>query len=336
MGSKSRSNRSREDVDTGMNRVRDRARANASRTPRQVEAATARREAAKSVAPNMMSAAQSVAQAGVDIQRSLSALGEQLLNRNQELEALNQAIAAKREELEELDHKDILAADLDILIADHDKQVAEMEADIQERRLSWAKEQQEHSLAVRLRNEAVEQAHRRDEEAYRYETERNRKIDNDNFLNYIADRKLAEQRRLDEFERKIAEREAAMEAREQELLELRAKVSGIPEMIEAEAKKRVAIVTATMAKDHNHNVEVMQVRHQSGLAEVVASNNSLRAENARLKDELAGHKDLLRMAQEQVAQTAARALDAASGRQALAEVSSIVQRDNGAAPSRKS
>ena len=120
----------------------------------------------------------------------IEGLAARLSSEIRKLEDMRRAIAVETRHLEELRHITIAAEALNILTQEHQdkarafaadtaRQRETLERDMTEKRQAWQKEQDMHEQSVAAYETALQQGRQQEEEAYRYEVERQRKIDTD-------------------------------------------------------------------------------------------------------------------------------------------------------------
>jgi hypothetical protein len=161
--------------------------------------------------------------------RDIEGLAARLSTEIRKLEDVRRAIAVETRHVEELRHTKIAAAALDILTQEHQEQARTfaadaqrqrdtLERDIAEKRQAWQQEQAVHEQSVAAFEAALQKDRQQEEESYRYEVERQRKIDTDAYEEKKQQLEVALARSAAEKEKDWARREAAL-TRQQQLLE---------------------------------------------------------------------------------------------------------------------
>ncbi len=307
-------------------------------SPKEAEYAATRKRAAVEATKGLTisDAVGSITNAGLVVQRGLADLSETLIAKTEEKNQLDVAIAALKEELETLHGKDRIASSLDELVAEHTRRNVELRAASEEARTLWHREEDAHKRYVSERTATTEKERKREEDDYNYRVGLDRRTNEDTWRTNHAARLQQEQERQVNLERDWAAREAALKLRENELAEYKTQVEAFPAKLEAEVQKRLAIVTNVLKKDHLHELELL--KRDSAAANQLLSQQvaSGLADRSRLIGELKELNDKLDAAHARVSEISAKALDASSGRQALAELSSFAQgRENGSSPRNK-
>lgn len=240
----------------------------------------------------------------LQVQQSLSTLGAALTSKVQKLGEVDQAIALKEQRLKELFQIEAAAVSLDDLRQEHEQETEEYEKTREATLQSWTEEQTER--AKKWKREA-------DDYAYTTKTQRDRDLAE--YQAEVAAHRRDEALRLTEFNRTMAEREAAMKARENEVEELRKTVAGIDAKVKTEVTRAEAILSNSLKRQHEHELQLLQ--KDSATAQTIHT-----SEIAALKATIAGLQEQVRDLQVQLVaaradakEVAQEALKSASGRQ---------------------
>jgi len=179
---------------------------------------------------------------------AISELSAKLAAEATKLEELRQVVKAEAKQLEELHGLEVIEGTLDELIQKYIEKSASFEEEMSqtrqafeqeraEKRKAWQNEQEEHARFVKERNESLKKARQREAAEYKYELERTRKQDADDYEQ--NERKLNEE--LDEFAQKKKkeweEREKAIAEQEKLLEEYKENVEAFPEELDAAVQK---------------------------------------------------------------------------------------------------
>lgn len=254
------------------------------------------------------------------VSKQLAGLQESLLERVRERDELDEAISAKKEELEALHGKDIAASAIDDLIADYAEKKAAFEKETNDRFALWAKQDEERRAAAKLEADKLTNERARERDAYEYAKNVERRNAEDAFKQQLDTQKRAQALASAELERKWAEREAELDKRETELAELRAKVAGFDEVLKTAVDKQVAIVASSVKRDLGHTFELEK---KDLLTQLTIANSRITAaeEAVGAKEQtIVNLQSSLNAATQRVAEMANKALESASGREAMARV----------------
>ncbi|MEA5574251.1 hypothetical protein [Calothrix sp. UHCC 0171] len=175
-------------------------------------------------------------------------LSELLTTRASKLAEIKQSVEETTQQLQELHNLEIQEDTLDSLIQTYEdnsktyqeeyNQILEtLSQQIQEERDSWRKEQEEHKLFIKERNENLSKTRQRENVDYLYDLELQRQLSLDEYeqqqkglYKQLNDLQL-------ETEKNWSEREKAISEREQQFEEYKAKVEAFPKEKEAALKK---------------------------------------------------------------------------------------------------
>ncbi|MEO0842286.1 MAG: hypothetical protein AAF063_25730 [Cyanobacteria bacterium J06643_5] len=175
-------------------------------------------------------------------------LSEQLTTKASRLAEIKQLVEEQLEQLKQLHDLEVDDDTLDNLIASYEEnnsayqeefsQISEtLNQEIQELREAWRKEQEEHQRSIKERNENLNKNRQRDISTYKYDLERERNLEIDEY----EQQQKELYRALDEFqqetEKQWNEREIAISDKEKEFAELEAKVEAFSQQKEAVTKK---------------------------------------------------------------------------------------------------
>jgi hypothetical protein len=192
--------------------------------------------------------------------RDIEGLAARLSTEIRKLEEVRRAIEVETRHLEELRHTKIAAEALNILTQEHQEQARAfaadaqrqrdaLERDIAEKRQAWQKEQAAHEQSVAAYEAALQKERQQEEESYRYEVERQRKIDTDAYEEKKQQLEVALARTAAEKEKDWARREAVLAGQQQLLETYRARVQTFPQELATAVQqaREEAINTAQQA-----------------------------------------------------------------------------------------
>ena len=161
-----------------------------------------------------------------------------------------QAVETREKELQEIYEIEKAASSLTALLEaqkerreQFDAEMAEKKEDlryeIETTREEWKEEQQAHQAEIKEREAAEKKARDREAEEHKYSSEREKRLAQEEFDYEKAKLDREMQLKREEMERDLSEREKAVTLREAELNELRAKMDGFPNELDAAVKKAV-------------------------------------------------------------------------------------------------
>lgn len=263
----------------------------------------------------------------VDVSRSLNAVSEQLVAKVQELETTSAAVTLAQAELEQLHGKEVVASSIQSLLADHDAKVRELDDQIAQRRAEWAKEEQQHLVAVRERDAEVQKNRQREQADYTYNQTIKIRTAEQDFAEKIRLQQVDNRNKQEGFERNWAEREALLKSRENHVAELEAQVAAFPETLKKEVGREVGIATNSLKRDYDFKIAMMEKDAKSADALLRQQIGSVEAQNKVQTATVTDLQSKLADAQKQVSDIASKALESASGSLALDRVSQLASRN---------
>jgi hypothetical protein len=257
---------------------------------------------------------------GLNINKAIADVQATIAAQVYELTEIRQAIELARSDLADVYGKEVAAASLAQLIADFDAKQKEFDLKVTQTREEWAKEIEQHNLETQEQSLLETKNRARENADYVYNRDQQRKKDNDTFAQQLADTKRNEELRKQELQRIWSTREAELKAQENEVAELRKQVETFPATLKAEVDKQVAVASNSVKREYETKIALTQ-------AEINGEKRLLQAEVAGLNKTIASQQNQilelqreLTEAKKQVVEVAAKALESASGRNALSAV----------------
>ena len=187
------------------------------------------------------SAVKKVTEAGLTINKTLAGINEQVISLVEELKQLDEAIQLKTEELNGLHGKDVAASAIDVLVAEYDKKKAELEAEMERLQKDIEETRAKAATDQASERQSTEVARKRAEEEYAYDTQLQRKKEQDAFAESLRQQAAAERDRKEKLEKDWATREDALKLREKELEDLRKQVADFPLVLKKETDTAAAV-----------------------------------------------------------------------------------------------
>ncbi len=299
---------------------------------------TARAEAVKSAVADLAAdkVVAKVASVGLEVTRKLSQVSEELVQQTQELDLVREAVRLAKEELEQLHGVDTAATAVEYLIADYEEKAAKLEEAIEAKKAQWAEEEARYNKAQFDRKQLDESSRKRELDEYTYRTTQERKKADDAFQENLRQRLQEEKIRQEELQRQWQQREAALTASEKELQDLRAQVATFPARVDAEVKKAEAIVGNTVKREYEHKIQLL-TKDQEAAANMAKLQIQSHAETiAKQAATIEALQQRLALSDSKVQSIAEKALDSASERRALAEITQMATRDSAPSARNKS
>jgi hypothetical protein len=276
-----------------------------------------------------------VTTAGLSVQKSLAEVSAELQAKLVELAQVDDAIAIRMAELGELHDKETVAAALDQLLVKYETQKADLNKQISEQRVLWDQEQRFHVQAVTERDAENEKYRKRTEDAYQYLTAQQHKSVEDVWNEQQRLKYIAEEERAQALTKSWDVKTQELAARESVLLVKEAEVAkGLTEQQAKDLKRDHAIELNSTKRTAEHQTALDKQTAQSRIDLLTAQVNAVEFNAKRVEAVNADLQAKIAEANKQITEIATKALDAASGRQALLEVQSSMQRGEQNGPSK--
>jgi colicin import membrane protein len=266
---------------------------------------------------------QRLAATGVEVTRTLNDLGSKLRTEAEGLASLHAAAKATESRLEEVYKIEVVAQSLKQVLADHEKCREELNQEIATARHRWEEEKATQARDGKEYDENLKKQRARERDDYEYQNALERKRDEDAYAQKSKDldRQLAE-RKLTQ-EKLSQEREAKVAAAEAELNDLRKQAAEWPEKLKLECVHAVQAAIQQAEAKFSHQMELVQKDREGEKRLLEQRTQTLEAALARQVAEAEELRTKLDDANHQVQAVALKAIEGASGAQALAHVNKI-------------
>ncbi|MDG6229880.1 MAG: hypothetical protein QCH96_07935, partial [Candidatus Thermoplasmatota archaeon] len=164
----------------------------------------------------------------LSLNRTLTDISDRLISEVNTLEAIKKEIQVETNHLTDIHNIQVEADSLNNLMHLHEEKKRNIEQEMKAIKEQWEKEQRDHELAVKERDERLKREREREQEEYSYVLSMKRKKEKDTYEEEksLMQRQLALEKDLKM--KDIKEREQALKQQEEELLELREKVKDYP------------------------------------------------------------------------------------------------------------
>jgi colicin import membrane protein len=270
------------------------------------------------------SAVKKVTEAGLTINKTLAGINEQVMSLVEELKKLDEAIQLKTDELGELHGKDIAASAVDVLVAEYDRKKEELQAEMERLQKEISDTRSKFATDLAAERDALEVARKRAEEEYTYDTQLQRKKEQDAFAEQLRQQAASERDRKEKLEKEWAAREEALKLREQELENLRKQVADFPTVLKKETDTAAAIAGNRVKSEWEMKFTLAQKDAETSQRVSIMEIASLKETNSKQAQAIQALQTELAEAKRQVQTIAEKALESASGARALAEVQGVI------------
>ncbi len=266
---------------------------------------------------------QRISALGLDISKALSDLSGKLVAEVERLNAARETVALEARELEHLHKIDIAATSLDQLLEDYRLQNQKLETEISAQRDAWAAEEQQRGLAQKEYDDNLKKQRQREIEEYEYRKALERKKAQDKYEEEmrLLDKKNKEKQET--LEKSWQQREAALKEREAEWAQLRKEVDEFPARLKKETD--AAVSAAVKAAEQRFEQQLTLLKKDAEAEKRVADLQikSLLEIAERRNAEIEKLQAQLEEAKKQVQDIAVKAIEGASGAQALSHINKI-------------
>lgn len=279
----------------------------------------------KAAAVDLSQALNSLSQFGIKTQSTLASIQEELIQKHGELQAVDEAIRLKKQEMETLHGVDNVLLSIDDAKAQHAAELAKMEQEREDLKKQFTELKQQ-----------LETQRARDDEEYRYKLSLQRKTDTDAWNEQVRLRANDERDRKEKFEKDLAFREEVLKSKETAYQDALTKVANFDADVKKESDKNVAIATNALKKDYEHKIELTKVQHDSEVGKLKHDNERLIQAHNNLEAQLKEVQAQLKEAYTKNTELAAKAVEAGNNKQAQADALALVTNigGNGTRPAR--
>lgn len=267
----------------------------------------------------------SLTKAQLDISKTLGSVRELFESRIEGLHTLDQAIEAKTEELEELHDKEVVAADLRDLVLKRQAFEAEWEENKNAQRQAWLKEQADNKAAIAERDAQQAKERQQEQEDYEYNKKIARRNDEEAWKQKLIQRARDQKDTEEALEKTWKEREEALQKKETEIAEQKDKLDNFDEFVKKETEKQVAIATNALKSKYENEKKIAQLEFDSEKKLLAHDNNVLKSLVASKDSEIEKLRAALDKKDMEVKEVAVAAMEAQSGKAALAAVQEHAQ-----------
>jgi len=266
---------------------------------------------------------QEISGIGLEISRSLSELSGKLVSEVERLTTIREVVALEQKELERLHKIDIAATALDNMLQQYNAEKEKLDNEINSRRAAWEEEELTRAREQKETEDNLKKQRQREIEEYEYKKALERKKAQDKYDEEIRLLEKKDKEKQENLEKSWQQREAALKEREAEWAQLKKEVDDFPACLKKEtdaavnavlksAEQRFEQQTILLRKDSDAEKRIGELQIQS-LKETV---DRQAAEIAKLHAQV-------EEAKKQVQDIAVKAIEGASGAQALSQINKI-------------
>lgn len=255
-----------------------------------------------------------VGQLQLNMQNVLASVSVAITDKIDKMKQVDEAIALKEQRIVELYDIDQEALTLEEIKNRRSEEEAAWASSVENSKKAWKEEQAERTRVWQ-----------REKEEHDYLTKIDQQRKKEEFEAEVIRLKRDETLRSERLQKDWAEREAELVNAENELIELRDKVSKVDDTIKAEVSKAEAMLGNKLKKDYDYQMQLLNKDVEAERNLNLAKVDSLNAKIASLSDQLEEAQKQLASARQDAKEVTERALESASGRQVSAALQSINQ-----------
>lgn len=321
-----RSRRTKAEVQEEFEKIKeDSEQEKAEFNPKTAESARQREEEVKQALKEITSEGlvQRITTIGLDVSKTLSELSSKLTAENNLLTTLREAAALEKRELEKLHKIDVCATALDQLIEEYEEKKSVLETESAARRSEWELEKDSRAQEQKEFEENLKKQRQREKEEFEYQKISERKKDQDACEEALRLQERKNKEKQETLDKNWQAREAALKAGEEELNRLRNEAAGFPERLKKEAEKAVADAVKALELRHQQETMVLQKDSEAEKRFGELKVKSLEDALARQSKEIETLGARLDEAKKQVQEIAVKAIEGASGANALSHINKI-------------
>jgi len=322
----SRTRRPRAEVEKEFDKlVEDEEKAKAASSPKTTDLAKLHEQEARQAVEGVSieGVVQKISGLGIDISKSLTELSAKLAAEVERLTTLREAVALETRELERLHKIDIAATSLDDLLQAYQSQKEKLEAEIATQRTAWEEEDRVRTRDQKEAEDALKKQRQREMEEYEYKKGIERKKAQDRYEEDIRLLEKKNKEKQEALEKSWQEREAALKEKEIEWAHLRKEVDDFPARLKKEVDS--AVVSAIKAAEQKFEQQMILLKKDSEGEKRIAELQvqSLKDTVDRQVSEMEKLQAQVEEAKKQVQDIAVKAIEGASGAQALTQINKI-------------
>lgn len=266
---------------------------------------------------------QNLSNLGLEISKALAEISGKLVSEVERLTSIREAVALQTRELERLHKIDIAATAIDHLVLDYQSQKQTLEAEISAQRENWSAEELQRSREQKEYEENLKKQRQREVEDYEYKKVLERKKAQDKYEEETRVLEKKNKEKQEEIEKSWKQRETALREKEEEGARLRKEVDEFPARLKMEVDVTVsnAVKSAEQRFDQERILLKKESESERRLAElqIQALQDQLARQSAEIEKQRAQVED----AKRQVQDIAIKAIEGASGAQALSHIDKI-------------
>jgi len=266
---------------------------------------------------------QKISGMGLEISKSLSELSGKLVAEVEKLTTIREAVSLEQRELERLHKIDIIAASIDNMLQDYHSKREALENEITSQRAAWEEEEISRAQEQKESEDNLKRQRQRESEEFEYKKALERKKAQDKYDEEIRLLEKKDKEKQENLEKSWQQREAALKERETEWAQLKKEFEDFP----ARLKKEVdaAVTAALKSAEQRFEQQMTLLKKDSDAEKRIAELQiqTLKDAGERRAAEITQLQTQIEEAKKQVQEIAVKAIEGASGAQALSQINKI-------------
>jgi colicin import membrane protein len=266
---------------------------------------------------------QKISGMGLEISKSLAELSGKLVAEVEKLTTIREAVSLEQRELERLHKIDIIAASLDNMLQDYHSKKEELESEIASQRAAWEEEEISRAQNQKDFEDNLKKQRQRESEEFEYKKALERKKAQDKYDEEIRLLEKKDKEKQENLEKSWQQRETILKERETEWAQLKKEVDDFPSRLKKEVDDAVA--AALKNAEQRFEQQMLLLKKDSDAEKRIAELQiqALKDAGERRAAEIAKLQTQVEEAKNQVQEIAVKAIEGASGAQALSQINKI-------------
>ena len=279
------------------------------------------RQAVEGISANAV--VQKISGMGLEISKSLSELSGKLVAEVEKLTTIREAVALEQKELERLHKIDIVATSLDNMLQDYQSEKDKLESEIASQRAAWEEEEITRTRDQKDFEDNLKKQRQREAEEFEYKKALERKKAQDKYDEEIRLLEKKDKEKQEALEKSWQQRETILKEREVEWAQLKKEAEDFPTRLKKEVDAAVAAALKNAEQRFEQQMTLLKKDSDSEKRIAELQIHALKDAVERQAAEMAKLQTQLEEAKKQVQDIAVKAIEGASGAQALNQINKI-------------
>ncbi|MBM2806644.1 MAG: hypothetical protein HW419_4537 [Deltaproteobacteria bacterium] len=266
---------------------------------------------------------QNLSNLGLEVSKALAAVSAKLVAEVERLTSVREAVALQTKEIDRLHKIDTAATAIDYMIQDYESQKEKLGAEISAQRIAWSEEQLQRSREEKEYEDNLKKLRQREVEDYEYKKALERKKAQDKYDEEMRALEKKNKEKQEDLEKSWKQREAALKDKEEEWSRLQKEIDGFAVRLKTEVD--LAVTNAVNAAEQKFEQErtLLKLNGESEKRLSELQIKALQDTVARQSAEIEKLQVQVDEAKRQVQDIAVKAIEGASGAQALNQINRI-------------